>query len=108
VGFRLFTKNGGNGLDRVTTLEFLGEWMIGQCLARLLFIVSKGSLKELLKVRRYWLVTHVGSKGERNMGGERRVGLLGRNDGEWDAWKRDRRGQSCTASLIDGSVGLIW
>ncbi len=46
----MFTKNGSNGIDRVTTLELLDEWMIGQCLARLLFIVSKGSLKELLKV----------------------------------------------------------
>jgi hypothetical protein len=44
-------KNCGNGLDRVTTLELLSEWMIGQCLARLFFIVSKGSLKEVPKVR---------------------------------------------------------
>jgi hypothetical protein len=78
----LLTKNCGNGLDRVTTLELLGEWMIGQCLARLLFIVSKGSLEELLKVRGSCLVTHAGSKGERNMGGGRKVGLLGGNDGE--------------------------
>jgi len=48
----LFTKDGGDGLDRVTTLELLGEWMIGQCLACLIFIVSKGSLEEGLKVRR--------------------------------------------------------
>jgi hypothetical protein len=53
--------------------------MIGQCLARLLLI---GSLEELLKVRGSWLVTHVGSKEERNIGGERRVGLLKGNDGE--------------------------
>jgi hypothetical protein len=39
----LVTENGGNGLDRVTALrELLSEWIIGQCLARLLFIVSKG------------------------------------------------------------------
>jgi len=57
----LFTKNGGNRLNRVTILELLGEWMIGQLLACLLFIVTKGSLKERLKARRSWLVlvTHV-------------------------------------------------
>jgi hypothetical protein len=44
-------KNGGKGLDRVTTLEPLGELMIGQFLARLLFIALKGNLKEPLKVR---------------------------------------------------------
>ena len=56
----MFTKNDGNGLDRVTILELLGEWMIGQVLARLLFIVTKGSLKEWLKARRSLLVTHIG------------------------------------------------
>ena len=75
----MFTKNGSNGLDRVTTLEFLGEWMIGQCFARLLFIVSKGSLKELPSVTQSLLVTHVGSEGERKEGGERRVGFGGGN-----------------------------
>jgi hypothetical protein len=48
----LFTENNGNGLDRVTTLELVGKWMIGQCPARLVFIVSKGSLEDLLKVRK--------------------------------------------------------
>jgi hypothetical protein len=39
-------ENGGNGLDGVTLLEVLGEWMFGQCYARLAFIVLQGSLEK--------------------------------------------------------------
>jgi hypothetical protein len=43
---RLFTKNGGNGLDGVTILEALGERMFGQFYARLLFVFAQSGLKE--------------------------------------------------------------
>jgi hypothetical protein len=42
----LFTKNGGNGLDRVTVLELRGEWMLGKYYARLLLVDLHGSLEE--------------------------------------------------------------
>jgi hypothetical protein len=45
-GLCLFLKNGGNGLDRVTILELLGEWMSGQYYARLFLVVLYGSLEE--------------------------------------------------------------
>jgi hypothetical protein len=43
---RLFTENGGNGLDGVTILEALGEGMFGQFYASLLLVVLQSSLKE--------------------------------------------------------------
>jgi hypothetical protein len=42
----LFTKNGGDGLDRVTLLEALGERMFGQIYVRLLLVVFQSGLKE--------------------------------------------------------------
>jgi hypothetical protein len=43
-GLCLFMKHGGNGLNGITLLEALGEWVFGQCYARLSFIVLQGSL----------------------------------------------------------------
>jgi hypothetical protein len=47
-GLGLFTKNVGNRLNRTTILQLLREWMLGQDYARLLFVVSQGSLEENL------------------------------------------------------------
>ena len=47
-GLCLLIKNGGNGLDRVTILELLGEWMSGQYYAGLFFVVLYSSLEEEL------------------------------------------------------------
>jgi hypothetical protein len=44
-------KNGGDGLDGVTTLELLGERVFGQCYARLLIVFLQGSLEQHLKMR---------------------------------------------------------
>ena len=44
------TKNGINRLGRVTTLKLLGERMVDQYYARLLFVVFQGSLEEHLPV----------------------------------------------------------
>ena len=41
-------KNGGNGLDGVAVLEPIGEWMLRQFYARLLFVVLQGGLKKHL------------------------------------------------------------
>ena len=43
---RLFTKNVGNGLDRVIILEALGEGMFSQFYARLLLVVPQSGFKE--------------------------------------------------------------
>ena len=47
----MITKNGGNGLDGVTVLELLGEWMLGQCYARLLFVILQSNLKDYLQIK---------------------------------------------------------
>jgi hypothetical protein len=39
-------KNVSNGLDGDTVLELFGEWMFGQCDARLLFIVLLRGLEK--------------------------------------------------------------
>ena len=44
----MFTKKGGDGLDGVTVLESLGEWMLVQRDACLDLVVLEGSLKEHL------------------------------------------------------------
>ena len=41
-------KNGGNELDGIAILELVGERMLGQCYARLLFVVLQGSFKKHL------------------------------------------------------------
>jgi hypothetical protein len=43
---RLFTKNGGNAVDRVTILQALGERMFRQFYARLLPVVPQSGLKK--------------------------------------------------------------
>ena len=45
-GLCLFMENSGNGLDGVTILKSVGEWMLSQCYARFLFVVLQGSLKK--------------------------------------------------------------
>ena len=42
----MFTKNGGDGLDGITVLEFLGEWVLGQRYASLPLVVVQGNVKE--------------------------------------------------------------
>jgi len=42
-------QESGNGLDRVTTLELDGKWMLGQLDARLSLISLQGGLEKRLK-----------------------------------------------------------
>ena len=44
----LISKNGGDGLDGITVLELLGEWVLGQWYARLVLVVLQSNLKEYL------------------------------------------------------------
>ena len=57
-GLRLLLKDCSDRLDRITLFEFLGERMVDQFLAGLIFIFPQGSLEEGLKGRA-GRVTHI-------------------------------------------------
>lgn len=52
-GSCLILENSGNGLDGVTTLELLGEWVFRQCYASLFFVILQDNLEKVSKARRW-------------------------------------------------------
>ena len=60
-GLCLLLKDCGDGLDRITLFELLGERMVDQFLPGLLFISMQSSLEERLR-----RVTHITLAGKRN------------------------------------------
>ena len=54
-------QKGSNGFGGVATLELDGEWVFGQCDARLLFIGLQGRLEELMNTNGSSFVIHIAS-----------------------------------------------
>jgi len=52
-GSCLILEYSGNGLDGVTILELLGEWVIRQCYASLFFVILQDNLEKVSKARRW-------------------------------------------------------